>query len=94
MAMSREAAETFGLQVLAWLAGNGELMPVFMGATGVGVDEVRDRAGDAAFLASVLDFLLMDDAWIIQACDALSVPYETPRAARAMLPGGREVHWT
>ncbi len=94
MAISREAAETLGLQVLAWLAGHETLMPVFLGATGVSVDEVRERAGDPAFLASVLDFLLMDDAWVIEACDALSVPYETPRAARAMWPGGREVHWT
>ena len=94
MAKSREAAETLALQVLAWLVAHDELMPVFMGATGASVDEVKARAEDPEFHASVLDFLLMDDAWIMQACDALSVPYEAPMAARAALPGGQQVNWT
>lgn len=94
MAYSPDAAETLALQVLAWLAANEELLPVFLGATGVGVQDLKVQAGDPTFLASVLDFLLMDDAWIIAACDAISVPYDAPRAARAALPGGQEVHWT
>ncbi|MGR3804899.1 DUF3572 domain-containing protein [Marinibacterium profundimaris] len=94
MAFSRDQAETFALQALAWLAANDELLPVFMGATGAGMDDLRERATDPDFLASVLDFLLMDDVWIVDACDALSVPYETPQAARAALPGGERMHWT
>ncbi len=94
MAVSRDMAETFALKALSWLAGQDDLLPVFMGASGVGQNDLRERAGDPEFLASVLDFLMMDDAWIVSACDALGVPYETPREARAALPGGQEVHWT
>lgn len=94
MAISRDQAETFALQALGWLASNDELMPVFLGSSGASVGDLRERASDPVFLASVLEFLMMDDAWIVAACDALRVPYETPQAARAALPGGEQVHWT
>jgi len=94
MSISPENAETVALQALAWLVANDELLPVFLGATGAGVDDLRTRAGDAEFLSSVLDFLMMDDAWVMAFCDAAGVAYETPMQARMSLPGGAQVHWT
>ena len=94
MAMSRSEAETVGLQAIAWLAGNDDLLPVFMSSTGADETALREGLSDPSFQAAVLDFLLMDDVWIVDACDALSVPYETPQAARAALPGGERMHWT
>ena len=90
MAFSRDQAETFALTALGWLAGHDELLPVFLGATGASLSDVKTRAGDADFLGSVLDFVMMDDAWVIEMCDALAVPYETVQTARAGLPGPRE----
>jgi hypothetical protein len=92
--MQQEAAETVGIQALAWLAGNDELLPVFLGATGASLDDMRVGAGDAAFLGSVLDFVMMDDAWVMAFCDAAALRYEAPMQARAALPGGSQVHWT
>ncbi len=92
--MNVNQAEIRALDVLSWLAGNDELLPVFMGATGAGVDDLRARAGDSAFLGSVLDFLMMDDAWVIQYCDGAGVPYETLMRARQALPGGQDRNWT
>jgi hypothetical protein len=92
--MQRDAAETVGLRALAWLAGNDELLPVFLGSTGASLDDLRAGAGDAAFLGSVLDFVMMDDAWVVAFCDAAGLPYEAPMRARAALPGGGQVHWT
>ena len=94
MAYGRETAETIALQALAWLAGNEELLPVFMGASGIGGDDLRERAADAEFLASVLDFILMDDAWVTGFCDAQGLPYEALIAVRQALPGGQQIHWT
>ena len=54
----------------------------------------RRRAADADFLGSVLDFVLMDDAWVIAFCDASDLRYEQVMAARQVLPGGAQVHWT
>ncbi|CUH83936.1 DUF3572 domain-containing protein [Thalassovita mediterranea] len=92
--LSPDAAETLALQVLGWLAGNDELLPVFMGASGVSQDDLRVNAGSPEFLASVLDFLLMDDAWVISCCDALNRPYDSLIHARAALPGGAQINWT
>lgn len=92
--MSQESAETFGLKVLGWLIGNEELLPVFQGATGAAEQDLRERAGEAEFLGSVLDFLMMDDAWVVEFCDQAGVSYDQPMIARQCLPGGGQVHWT
>ena len=86
MAVTRNIAETIALQALGWLVGNDDLLPVFLGATGA--------AHDPEFLGSVLDFIMMDDAWVIEFCDTHSLPYERLAEARGMLPGGEMVHWT
>ncbi len=93
MSLSPDAAETLALKALAWLVTNQELLPVFLGATGAGEDDLRERAGDPVFLGSVLDFLMLDDAWIIAFCDANEIAYEQPMFARAALPGGAQVNW-
>jgi hypothetical protein len=89
-----ERAETIALQALAWLVGHEELCPVFMGATGASPDDIRARAGEPAFLAAVLSFLTMDDAWVIAFCDQAGLAYDQPLRALHGLPGQGVVHWT
>ena len=90
----QEAAETLALQALAWLAGNEELFPVFLGATGASAADIAQDAGNPAFLGSVLDFVLTDDAWVTAFCDAASFAYDAPMLARMALPGGEQINWT
>lgn len=92
--MSRDDAETIALKALAWLVGNDALLPVFLGATGAAADDLRARASDPDFLISVLDFLAMDDAWLMEFCGASGLPFDAPMQARQMLPGGAQMHWT
>lgn len=94
MSLPQDAAETVALQALAWLAGNEDLLPVFLGSTGASESDLRTRMSSPDFLLSVLDFLMMDDAWVIAFCDAHSIPYERPMQARHALPGGAPTHWT
>lgn len=94
MAMSQESAETIGLKALGWMAGNEELLPVFLGATGASEADVRAGATDPAFLGALLDFIMMDDAWVTDFCDTASLGYDQPMIARMHLPGGDQVHWT
>jgi hypothetical protein len=94
MTMSQESAETVGLQALGWLAGNEDLLPVFLGATGASDADVRSGASDPAFLGGLLDFLMMDDAWVMSFCDSISIPYDRLMQARHSLPGGEQVNWT
>ena len=92
--MNPEQAERIAIEALGWLAGNDELCPVFLGASGAAPEDLRSLAGDPAFLASVLDFVTMDDAWVIAFCDAHGLKYEDPLKARYALPGAEQVHWT
>ncbi|MGD9862343.1 MAG: DUF3572 domain-containing protein [Pseudodonghicola sp.] len=94
MPLSADAAETLALRALGWLVGNDDLLPVFLGASGAGMEELRLRAAEPAFLAGVLDFLMMDDTWVVAFCDATGTPYDVPMQARAALPGGAQMHWT
>jgi hypothetical protein len=86
--MKQEIAEIHAMGMLGWLAGQAELLPVFLGATGASEDDLRARAGEAEFLASVVDFVMMDCAtdqgW----------PPEQIMVIRAALPGGDLPAWT
>lgn len=94
MTMSQHSAETIALQALGWLVGDEELLPVFLGATGASEADLRAQASDPEFLGALLDFLMMDDAWVVAFCDTISLPYDRLMQARAALPGGAQVHWT
>jgi len=92
--LSQETAETTALQALGWLAGNEELLPVFLGTTGASVGDVRQQAMDPDFLGAVLDFIMMDDAWVMDCAGAINVAPERIVLARQSLPGGAQINWT
>lgn len=92
--MQQETAETIALRVLAWLVARDDLLPVFLGATGASLADLRSRAGEPEFLISVMDFLLMDDAWVLEFAGAAGLRPTDAAEARQALPGGGQVHWT
>jgi hypothetical protein len=94
MALSQDGAEQIALKAIVWLAGDDELLPVFMGSTGADEAAFREGVADPEFQASVLDFIMMDDAWVVRFCDTEAIPYDRLMQARAALPGGSQVHWT
>ena len=92
--MTRGQAEILALQALAWLAGQEDLLQVFLGSSGLSQGDLRARADDPEMMAAVLDFLLMDDAWIMGFCGDAGHRPEAALQARAALPGGADPHWT
>ena len=92
--MRQEAAETVALQALGWMAGQEELFGQFLAATGAAATDVAAAAGRPDFLAAVLDFLLMEDGWVIAFCAEAGLAPGVPMQARAALPGGQGEHWT
>ena len=92
--MQHEQAEVIALKGLAWLAGNDELCPIFLGSTGGSADDLSSQAADPAFQSSVLEFLTMDDAWVTAFCDTHDLKYDMPLRARYSLPGAENVNWT
>ena len=92
--MNATRAEEVALLALGWLVGNDDLLPVFQAASGASADDLRDGARDPAFLASVVDFLMMDDAWVIACAEAMGWRPEDVTQIRAGLPGGDLPNWT
>lgn len=94
MAATQEQAELVALKALRWLCANEDLLPVFLGASGASLENLRAQASDPDTLGAVLDFLLMDDAWLRTFCADEGLDPTAPAMARAELPGGAAMHWT
>jgi len=58
----REVAEIVAIQALSFVAGDPERLGAFLAESGIGPDTLRNAAADPHFLASVLDFVMRDDA--------------------------------
>ncbi|MCL4068686.1 DUF3572 domain-containing protein [Pseudomonas sp. GX19020] len=90
----QENAQILALQALAWLAADEDRIGPFLAQSGIGILELQARAGETEVLAAVMDFLLGDDARVIEfAAGAGHAPAEVA-AARAALPGGEVPDWT
>ncbi len=92
--MTQDFAETIGIQALAWLAGHDELLPVFMGATGISLADLRAGAGSCEILVCVLDFICQDDIWITDFATSAGLRKEDPYMACQVLSGAAGTHWT
>jgi len=60
----REIAEIVAIQALSFVAGDPERLGAFLAESGIGPDTLRNAAADPHFLASVLDFVMRDDATV------------------------------
>tara|TARA_B100000683_G_C12142670_1_gene412483 strand:+ start:248 stop:526 length:279 start_codon:yes stop_codon:yes gene_type:complete len=92
--MTSQEAEIYALKVTNWLISNQDLLGVFMSSTGVSEATIRSNFHDGVFLVAVLDFVLLDDNWVIAACDAMQLEPDVMHSARLLLPGGERVNWT
>jgi hypothetical protein len=85
---ANSSAETIGIKAIGFLAASEDDLARFMSLSGIGPGDLRDRAGDPDFLASVLDHLLSDDALLSAFCEAESLAPKAVHLARRMLAGG------
>lgn len=60
----REVAEIVAVQALSFIAGDPERLGLFLAESGIGPETLRNAASDPQFLASVLDFVMRDDATV------------------------------
>ncbi len=86
--MKREQAETIALQALAFIAGEERALEGLIGQTGLGFEDMKAQAGDATFLAGVMDFVLSDESLLLAFCHATDLSPEMPLRVRRALPGG------
>ena len=81
----REAAEIVAIQALSFVASDSERLGLFLAETGIGPDTLRKSATEPKFLASVLDFVLRDDATVKAFAKASDLHPTNVMAARQVL---------
>ena len=92
--MDREIAEIRALEVLTWVLSEDDLIQVFMGTTGASQDDLRSNTLNHEFLISILDFVLMDDSWVISCSKFMNIDPSQIQVIKMSLDGGQEVNWT
>ena len=60
----REVAEIVAIQALSFIAGEPGRLGLFLAESGIGPETLRAAAADPKFLASVLEFVMRDDATV------------------------------
>jgi hypothetical protein len=82
---AREVAEIVAVQALSFVASDPERLGLFLAESGIGPETLRSAAADPHFLASVLDFVLRDDATVTAFAAASELDPTTIAAARQVL---------
>lgn len=90
----KSSAETLAAQAFSWVAADADRLNAFMAMTGAAPADVVRNIAQAAFLGTVLDYILTEDALVIEFCDSCALPYTSVMQARAYLPGGETWNWT
>jgi len=92
--MTEDQAQTVALQALGWLVAQEDLLSVFLGSTGAGIDDLRANAGSPETGQAVLDFLAMNDDWAGQCIIANGWADDALQRAQAVLQGAGGMQWT
>lgn len=79
-------AEAVALKAIAFIAADDQLLSRSVALTGCGLDDVKRRMADRAFLGAVLDFVLGDEGTVVAFAEHEGMHPETPMLARAKLP--------
>jgi hypothetical protein len=86
---SSDEAEALAVAALGYLASEPDRLGMFLSETGLGPENVRAAASSPGFMAAVLDYLIGNEAVLLdfaadQGIDPAAIP-----AARNALPGAR-----
>ena len=85
--ITRNTAESLAIQALAYLAEEPERLGIFLAASGVEPDTIRQAAADPAFLAGVLDHVASSEELVLAFAAQADIAPEDVERARAALGG-------
>jgi hypothetical protein len=66
-------AQAIALQLLAYLAEDSQRLAQFLNTTGLQPSDLRESAGSAEFLQSVLEYALGDESLLLAFCQEVGV---------------------
>jgi len=78
---SRKTAEMLAIQALAFIAEEPDRLGLFIAATGIAPDQIRNAAGAPDFLAGVIEHMLGDENLLVAFASSAGIdPAEIARA--------------
>jgi len=80
-----ERAEILALEALAWLAGRPDDIGRFLAISGLGAADLRQAVGRPDLMGAVLDFLLANEALLVDFCRDASTSAQAVHMARHAL---------
>jgi len=87
---SVDSAQSLAVGALGFIAADSDRLSRFLSLTGLGPDNLRTAAADPAFLGSVLDYLIADEALLVEFAADVRVKPEAVARAHAVLRGPNE----
>jgi hypothetical protein len=93
LTVTPEAAETLALRLMALMMQDAGRAGAFLAAAGLTPGDLAARAADPDMLAGLVDFVLQDDAMVLEAAASLGLPPDRIVALRRALPGGLASDW-
>jgi hypothetical protein len=87
---SVDSARSLAVGALAFIAADSDRLNRFLSLTGLGPDNLRTAAADPAFLGSVLDYLVGDEALLVDFAADAGLKPEAVARAHAILRGPTE----
>lgn len=95
--MTPQTAQDIATDALVWLCNDPDMLGAFLGQSGADPDDLRralQSGPDNGVLGSVLDFVLLSDAQVIDCAQAQGVTPDKIGMAAAILSGRARMHWT
>jgi hypothetical protein len=83
----REDAVEIAIQCLTFISEDMDRLGKFLALSGAGPENIRESAQDLTFLGGVLDFMLSDEAMLVEFAVWADMDPSAPAAARRFLPG-------
>ena len=83
--LTQESAEILALQALGWLASDEDRLSRFLALSGLDPAALRDMADNRDTARAVLDFLLSDEALLLDFCEVAQIAPKMFPAYRAKL---------
>jgi hypothetical protein len=83
--LTQESAEILALQALGWLAADEDRLARFLALSGLDPAALRDMADSHDTARAVLDFLLADEALLLDFCEMAQIAPRMVPVYRAKL---------
>ncbi len=91
--MNKDQAEAIALDALGYIIQDAALRGRFLDLTGVDPSDLRGRLSDSSFLAAIIEFLLGDEACLLEFCSATEIDPQLPARAHTVLVGHTAAQW-